>query len=272
MDKVRIGFIGAGVHANAVHYPSLAQMDDVEIVAVCDINEERLKKTAEKYGIPGRYKDYRKMLREEKLDAVYVIMPPHLLHDIVVDVLKNGLNIFIEKPPGITRFQTESWAKLAEEKEVKTMVGFNRRFIPLVRVVRDKVLEYGPITQCVSIFYKNMVGVDSYYNGAIDILTCDAIHAVDMLRWMCGEPVKVVSVAKSFYSNRPNSFYALVEFESSIGVLLVNWSSGSRIHVFELHSKGVYAYINPDDKAVIYASDKAYENKEWIWPDTKSKC
>ena len=41
MDRVRVGMIGAGAHANFAHYPSLAAMDDVEIVAVCDLNEER---------------------------------------------------------------------------------------------------------------------------------------------------------------------------------------------------------------------------------------
>jgi virulence factor len=71
--------------------------------------------TAEKYSIPSQYTDYKSMLEKEELDAVYLIMPPHQLYDIAVDCLKQGLNLFIEKPPGITRSQTESLAWYAEK-------------------------------------------------------------------------------------------------------------------------------------------------------------
>jgi len=48
--------------------------------------------------------------------------------------------------------------------------------------------ERGPMTLCVATFYKNTIGAtEHYYGGAVDILTCDAIHAVDTLRWMGGE-------------------------------------------------------------------------------------
>ena len=253
-----MGFIGAGVHANMVHYPSLASMKDVEIVAICDINEERLKKTADKYEIKLRFKDYREMLSRVKLDAIYVIMPPHILYDIVVDCLKRGLNVFIEKPPGITAYQTESLAYYAEKYGCKTMVGFNRRFIPLIRKVRQIVEKYGPLTYCVSTFYKSRLDDEPlYYNGAVDILTCDAIHSVDMLRWMGGEVRRVVSIVKSYYVHYNNSYTAIMEFEKgAVGILKAHWIAGNRIHTFEMHSKGASAFINPDDRAIVYLYDK----------------
>lgn len=48
MDKIKVGMIGAGSLANAMHYPSLAEFDDVEIAAICDLDETRLKSAAEK--------------------------------------------------------------------------------------------------------------------------------------------------------------------------------------------------------------------------------
>lgn len=258
LDVVRVCFIGAGAHANAVHYPSLASMEDVEIVAICDLIEERLRRTAKKYGVKNTFKDYKEMLSKVKADAIYVIMPPHHLYDIVAYCLRRGLNVFIEKPPGVTPYQTKSMALLAKHHGCRTMVGFNRRFIPLVRKVRELIEKRGPIIQAVATFYKHYFGdIIPYYDGAVDILTCDAIHAVDMLRWMCGEPIDVVSLVNKFYTNYENSFIALMKFDSgAVGVLLTNWAAGSRIHTFEMHSRGISAFINPDDKAVIYMDNK----------------
>ena len=57
------------------------------------------------------------MLEREDLDAVYVVMPPHLLHDIVVDCLQAGKHVFIEKPPGVSTYETEAFAWYAERHD-----------------------------------------------------------------------------------------------------------------------------------------------------------
>jgi virulence factor len=80
--KVRVAMVGAGRMANRVHYPSLASFDDVEIAAICDLNLDRLKATADTYNIEKRYADYRKMVEETAPDAVYVIGQPHLMYDV----------------------------------------------------------------------------------------------------------------------------------------------------------------------------------------------
>lgn len=254
-EIVKVGFVGAGSLANAVHYPSLAEFQDVQIKAICDINEERLHSTADKYEVEGRYTDYRKMLEKEELDAVYVIMPPHQLFEIVVRALEMGHNVFIEKPPGVTTFQTRRFASLAEKQGCKTMCAFNRRFIPLNRKVREMVEGRGPIIQCTSTFYKNTRAI--YYGGVIDVLTCDAIHAVDMLRWMGGEVKEVHSIVSRFNEEVPNSFNAVVRFEGGgVGFLCTNWAVGKRVHTFEMHSYGISAFVDPDDRALIYADNK----------------
>ena len=72
-NKFRVVIIGAGERANQVIYPSFASLEDVEIAAICDIDQERLNKTADKYGIEKRYGDsifaYRKMIEDIKPDA-----------------------------------------------------------------------------------------------------------------------------------------------------------------------------------------------------------
>jgi predicted dehydrogenase len=259
MRKARIAFIGAGSHANAVHYPSIASIQEAEVIAICDINPSRLHTTSEKYGIKNRYLDYGKMLEKEELDAVYVIMPPHQLYDIAVDCLDLGLNLFIEKPPGVSVHQTRSLAWHAAKHGCRTMVGFNRRFIPLMRLCKGLVEERGPINQCVSAFYKNIPSEEPpYYRGAVDVLTSDVIHAVDTLRWMGGGEVRrVYGSVRRIFKDYDNSFNALVCFEGgAVGFLMSNWVAGSRIHTFEMHGKGISAFVNPNKEALIYADNK----------------
>ncbi len=76
MSKVKINVIGAGSMANLVHYPSLSKIENVEIVGICDLNEEKLKETSKKYKISNTFTDYKKMIEETAPDAVYIIMPP----------------------------------------------------------------------------------------------------------------------------------------------------------------------------------------------------
>ena len=174
-------------------------------------------------------------------------MPPQHLFPLVIHCLSQQHHVFIEKPPGVTLHQTKEMARAAEKNDCKSMVGFNRRFIPLLREVKTIVEKQGPIIQCMSTFHKNTPDA-RYYDGVIDVLTCDAIHAVDALRWLGGGEVKAVaSDINSFYSERENSFNALVKFTSGAsGYLCTNWSVGGRIHTFEMHAREISAYINPD--------------------------
>ncbi len=256
MERVKIGFIGAGGMANAVHYPSLAEFKDVEIVGISDIDETRLKNTAEKFRISRTFKDYREMLQKTSPDAVYIIVQPQHLYDIARECLDNKLNIFMEKPPGITKDQAKQLAILAEKKGCLAMVGFQRRFSPVTVKARQIVEERGPIIQCMATFVKNFIG-GVFYSGAVDLLTGDIIHAVDSLRWMGGEVKNLKAVVKSFYSEYDNSFNAIMEFESgAVGFLVSNFAVGKRIFSLDMHSKGISAYIEPEVKAVIYKDNK----------------
>ena len=102
---VRVAMIGAGRMANSVHYPSLASFDDVEFASVCDLDEELLAATADRYGIERRYTDYRRMVEESAPDGVYAIGQPNIMFDIWVWCLQQGLNLYIEKPMGLSRHQ-----------------------------------------------------------------------------------------------------------------------------------------------------------------------
>jgi len=253
-DRVSVAFIGCGSLANLVHYPSLRSFDDVELVACCDLVAERREETACRFGIPRVYEDYRRMIEETGPDAVYAILRPHHLFDPLLWVIQQGLPVFLEKPPGVTLGQTRFLANLAEKHGSLTMVGFNRRFIPLLVECRRRAKERGPIIQAVATFYKHMVDQPQYYDGAVDFLTSDVIHCLDTLRWLCGEVKQVASDVSWHYADYPSGFNALFKFEGgATGHLLNSYKVGTRVHTFELHSRGFSAFVDPDSAVYIYA-------------------
>ena len=121
---VKVAMIGAGGRSRSVHYPSLNDMDDVKMVAVCELNEVRMIEVAGEYDIPARYTNYVTMIEREKPDVVYAIMPPHHIYDLAANIMEMGVNIIIEKPPSVTTEQAKQMALLAKKNNVITGVTF----------------------------------------------------------------------------------------------------------------------------------------------------
>jgi predicted dehydrogenase len=244
--------IGAGSMANYVHYPSLASFPDVEIAAICDLDLDRLNQTADKYSVEKRYTDYRKMVEEVAPDAVYAIGPPHIMYDIWVWCLEQGLNLYIEKPMGITLHQAQMLAYLAQKRGCITQVSFQRRTCPMVVMLRDKCLERGPITYAACEFYKCQLSPEL---TAADHMMNDGVHAIDTLRWICGgEVVEVQSLTKRVLVPDINFISALLRFDNgAVGVLLNTWASGRRIFRVQMHAPGICAEAEIEGKGYLYA-------------------
>jgi predicted dehydrogenase len=244
--------IGAGEMANQVHYPSLASFEDVQLSAICDLDERKLNATANQYGVGKRYTEYRKMIEEVAPDAVYAIGQPHVMYDVWVWCLSQGLNLFIEKPMGITMHQARRLAELSEKNQCITQVGFQRRNSPMLVLLRDKCLERGPIFHAVCSFYKCEIRP---YLEARDRLTDDGIHAVDTLRWMCGgEVVEIQSATNSIGVPDVNHVAAVLRFANdSTGALMTTWASGRRTFRVEMHSPGICAEAEHEGKGRLYA-------------------
>lgn len=249
---ISVAMIGAGAMANRVHYPSLASFDDVKIAAIAELNPERLAATADTYAVPARYSDYRRMIEEIAPDAVYSVGPPHLMYDTWVWCLQQGLNLFVEKPLGLTLHQADTLADLAARNSCITQVGFQRRVTPVTVAMREECLKRGPITHAVVSFYKNQI---SPFTGAIDHMLDDGTHAIDTLRWLCGgEVTEITSVVRRVGVPDINFIQATLTFDTgAVGVLLASWSSGRRIFSIEMHAPGICAEIDPEGTSVLYA-------------------
>ncbi|MDQ1908966.1 Gfo/Idh/MocA family oxidoreductase [Paenibacillus sp. GD4] len=251
-NKIRIAIIGAGRMANSVHYPSLAAIEDVEIAGICDLSPVALKQTADQYGIANRYTDYQQMIEEVKPDAVYAIGQPHMMYDIWLWCLEQGLNLYIEKPLGITIHQARALAYIAEKNGCITQVSFQRRSSPMVTKLREECLKRGPITHAVCRFYKSEI---EPFLRARDRMMDDTVHSIDTLRWMCGgEVVKVESMTQRVQVPDINFISATLHFDNgSMGYLINSWSSGRRIFSVEMHAPNICAEAEHETKGYLYA-------------------
>ncbi len=130
MDKkFRIGIIGCGGIANGKHMPNLAKLDNVEMVAFCDLVEERAVKAAEEYGTPDAkvYTDYKELLKDKSIDICHVCTPNRSHSFITVDALEAGKHVMCEKPMAINSAEAKKMLDAAKRTGKKLSIGYQNR-------------------------------------------------------------------------------------------------------------------------------------------------
>jgi len=251
--------IGAGAMANSVHYPSLASFADVEIAGICELDADRLRNTADKYGVPEARRflsstldGYRTAVASVDPDAIYAIGQPNIMYPIWKWCLEQGRNLCIEKPMGLSAHQARSLAYLAAKHRCITQVSFQRRTCPMVVNLRNACLERGDIVHAVCEFYKCN---PEPYLDARDHMMDDGVHAIDTLRWICGgEVVDIQSVTRRVGVPDINFISAQLLFDNgATGLLLNSWTSGRRIFRVQMHAPGICAEAEHEGHGTLYA-------------------
>lgn len=242
---VKVAVVGAGGIARSVHLPSLCEMPDVNVVAICDLIPQRAKEQAEKWGIPKTYTLMRDMFANEDIDAVYCLVEPGSMFHVASLSIEHGYHTFIEKPPGITSYQADSLARKADKAGKHMMVAFNRRFIPVVRKTREMVAQRSQITQVEGCFFK--FGDAAFDKGSLCSFVSDTIHSVDLMRFLSGgkEARKAAMVINRYDSEVDNAWNGICVFDNDVtGIIKANYRVGGRVHQFQMHGIGISAFID----------------------------
>lgn len=130
MNKVRVGVIGCGGIAFGKHLPALAKLEQVDIVALCDIEEEKASKAAKEYGAEGAkvYTDYRELLEDKTIDVVHVCTPNDSHAEISIAALESGKHVMCEKPMAKTAEEARQMVEAAKRTGKKLTIGYQNRF------------------------------------------------------------------------------------------------------------------------------------------------
>ncbi|EPZ41595.1 MULTISPECIES: Gfo/Idh/MocA family protein [Alicyclobacillus] len=127
-ETLRVGIVGAGGIAQAVHIPNYQKCGDkVNIVAIADVDLERAKDVAKRYDIPHAYATVDEMLGAQELDAVSICTPNKFHAASAIAALQAGCHVLCEKPPAMTVAEAEAMASAAEKANKYLSYGFHYR-------------------------------------------------------------------------------------------------------------------------------------------------
>lgn len=196
-EEIKIGMIGAGVHARANIYASLRLLPGVKIHAISTRHADRANAAAKEFGAQAAYDSYARMLDEERPDAVFVVTDAATQAQITADCLKAGAHVFVEKPLGMNAEQADEIARLSDRTGKHVMVGFMKRFAPsysIQKEIMQRETEFGK-----TLSFTGMFAITSGRPGWDDevFIKVGGIHYVDLLREFFGEPERVVGFSNS---------------------------------------------------------------------------
>lgn len=250
MEPLRVGFIGAGIFSTWAIYPAL-HLAPIELRAVCDIDEDKAKWAAGRFGGTGRwYADYRQMWKHEDLEAIIIWMRPGPRQALVGEALEAGYHVLVPKPPALSLSDSLELAEISRRTGKKLMVDFHRRFSFGISQARQLMAQpsFGQLTQLFCSYcsgkYDAVRGVG--YQGPIHAYLLDfAIHHLDLARYLGGE----VRQAAVFYNERDDggAFSVALQFvNGAVGTLQLNsqriwWRNYDRI---EITGQGEYLVVD----------------------------
>ena len=130
MRKLKVGIIGCGGIANGKHLPAMKRNGNFEFVAFCDLIEERAQKAREEYGTEDSrvYTDYNDLLKEEDIEAVYVLTPNSVHAPASIAAMEAGKNVMCEKPMAKTYAEAKAMVETAERTGKVLTIGYQCRY------------------------------------------------------------------------------------------------------------------------------------------------
>jgi myo-inositol 2-dehydrogenase/D-chiro-inositol 1-dehydrogenase len=217
---VRIGFVGTGGISRS-HLVNLVQMPEVEVVGLCDIAPEQIEATRKavedrvaQQGVTARpldaipYTDYRAMLRNERLDGLFICVPPFAHGEIDEAAIEAGIPMMIEKPVALELTVASRILEGIQRKGLITGAGYVMRYNDAVGKAKE-ILAGKTIGMVVVMRFGGTPGTPWYpiQSKSGGQLIEMATHQVDMLRYVIGEIKTVYAAGATRINNKENPNY-----------------------------------------------------------------
>lgn len=263
LDKFKVAVIGCG-RISVMHFESLKRMENVEIVACCDIKPERARSAARKYGGKA-YIDYVEMLNSEKLDAVHICLPHYLHSCVACYAFEKGVNVLTEKPMDINYKAAEKTVRIAKEKRRLFGVISQCRYNNSAKLVKNAAVsgKLGKIISVRSILTWSRS--DDYYmesdwKGTWDkegggVVIDQAIHSIDLVNWIVNDEVDYLTCSMA------NRGHSIVKVEDTAEGL-IKYKNGTTYVFYCMNNYGIDEPIEIRmycEKAnVVFGYDDAY--------------
>ncbi|MGQ0749533.1 MAG: bi-domain-containing oxidoreductase [Betaproteobacteria bacterium] len=267
--KVRVGMIGAGSYASTMLLPPLLKHPDVELVAVATTTGLSGQNAKRRFGFSYATTQYAEVLNDPGIDAV-VIATRHASHALLVaEALSAGKTTYTEKPLGISMEDLRLIMGTIERcGNDRLMVGFNRRFSPMVNVLAKSFRNsVAPLVAHYRV-HAGQLESNSWYLDRSEgtRFTGEAGHFLDVLAYIVNaRPVAVVASRLQTEHATPDDFeniVAVIRYDNgSCGNLLYLTQGGSRVpkEHLEVFGGGMTAQLNNFESLLVFDHDKRHK-------------
>lgn len=202
IQNLNYGVIGCGSFGNK-HLEALSLTDGANVTALCDVHPEKCEELKEKYGLDARvFSDYNTMLSEMDFDVVVVATSDKVHAPATIAALNAGNHVVCEKPMSLFVEECREMIEAQKKSGKLLMVGQVCRFAPGFMKAKE-IVDSGLIGDLFFVEseyahdYLHVTGVDSWRVDADrEPIIGGACHAIDLLRWIAGDPVETMA-----YSN-----------------------------------------------------------------------
>lgn len=269
--RVKVGVIGCGKIAEYLHLPGYASLNNVEIVAVADLNEERLEYVKQRFGVVNTYTDYMQLLEDPRIEAVSICTPPHLHKKMTVEAVEHGKHVLCEKPLAINVKEAYELLEEVKNSEYFVMPAFNYRFTPNVKIANE-IISRGKIGEIkrATVTFKS----DQRIWGAVTpfrftektgVLSDLGPHAVDLLHYLLGDVEEVSRVeARAERYNVYDRVHVELAMQSGANVEVgLHWFSDSIVPSFSWTIEGTKGTMKFDILRSPYAVSINWNGKKW---------
>lgn len=187
---LRVGLLGAGWAARAVHGPSLRdyrkRRGGITLAAVCDLDPARAAEFAAEFAFQSSYTSVHEMLTEARLDAAVLAVSIPQNAKVARACLEAGLPILVEKPPALSGRAAVGLAETVRNTKGRAMVAFNRRWTPALVRLKELVGQAGPV-HSIRCDMRRVRRKDPDFSTT-------AVHAIDALRFLAGQDYATLRV------------------------------------------------------------------------------
>lgn len=198
---MRVGLVGCGFAARTRHLPALADVAEVDPVALADTDRAALAETGDAFGIARRYGAAAELFHDPGVDAVAICVPAAAHVDLALAAIESGKHVLVEKPLALSLEDAERLLAGAETTAVKVMVGLNLRHHRLVRQARDALRAgaIGPIAAVHTVYSDpildraDLPDWRSQRAAGGGALFEKAVHHFDLWRMLLGDEVDEVA-------------------------------------------------------------------------------
>lgn len=181
--RMRAVLVGCGEQATNMIHNAISYLDEIEIVAVCDMNKERAEYAAKRLGVPKIYQDLAQMLSEVEADCAFVVTIAALQAKLAKQCVEAGMHVYTEKPLGTELCDLEALYAAANANNRKIGVSFNKRFNLAYQDMKKAIQSEGfghP-----NAFIAKFIG--GYRSNETDLLRVGCCHFFDLARYLIGE-------------------------------------------------------------------------------------